>query len=116
MEIVEWHEVERESRCRHYVGARCKRPTRWMWTLEKAVELGVTRFVPVASRRSVLKLEGERVARRVAHWRAVAISACEQCGRNRLPAIDDVIGLERRSWRSQRGWLPCVADAGTGCG
>ena len=68
-------------------------------TVQKAVELGVTRIVPVASRRSVLKLEGERAARRVAHWRAVAVSACEQCGRNRVPPVEEISGLER--WLAQ---------------
>lgn len=68
-------------------------------TVQKAVELGVASIVPVASRRSVLKLEGERAVRRVAHWRAVAVSACEQCGRNRVPPVDDISGLER--WLAQ---------------
>ena len=99
MEIVEWHEVERESRVDITLVQALQAADKMDVTLQKAVELGVIRFVPVASRRSVLKLEGERAARRVAHWRAVAISACEQCGRNRLPAIDDVIGLER--WLAQ---------------
>ena len=99
VEIVEWHEVERESRVDITLVQALQAADKMDVTLQKAVELGVTRFVPVASRRSVLKLEGERAERRVAHWRAVAISACEQCGRNRLPAIDDVIGLER--WLAQ---------------
>ena len=62
-------------------------------TVQKAVELGVASIVPVASRRSVLKLEGERAVRRVAHWRAVAVSACEQCGRNRIPEIRPMMKL-----------------------
>lgn len=64
-------------------------------TVQKAVELGVSRIVPVASRRSVLRLSGERAARRVEHWRAVAASACEQCGRNRLPQIEMPVELSR---------------------
>ena len=75
-------------------------------TVQKAVELGVSRIVPVASRRSVLRLEGERAQRRAAHWRAVAISACEQCGRNRVPVIEEIISLER--WLA----LPPVAPEG----
>jgi 16S rRNA (uracil1498-N3)-methyltransferase len=63
------------------------------FTVQKAVELGVTRIVPVVSRRSVVRLEGERAVRRVAHWRAVAASACEQCGRNRVPEIGEMESL-----------------------
>ena len=64
-------------------------------TVQKAVELGMTRFVPVISRRSLIRLAGERAERRVEHWRSVAISACEQCGRNRVPEVDALEGLER---------------------
>lgn len=65
------------------------------FTVQKAVELGVAGIVPVSSRRSVLRLEGERAARRVEHWRGVVAAACEQCGRNRLPEVRAIEGLER---------------------
>ncbi|MDR2614625.1 MAG: 16S rRNA (uracil(1498)-N(3))-methyltransferase, partial [Candidatus Accumulibacter sp.] len=58
-------------------------------TVQKAVELGVGRIVPVSTRRGVVRLEGERAKRRAAHWRAVAVAACEQCGRNRLAEVAD---------------------------
>jgi 16S rRNA (uracil1498-N3)-methyltransferase len=57
------------------------------WIVQKAVELGVTRVQPILARRCVLRLEGQRAERRVAHWQAVAIAACEQSGRNRVPRI-----------------------------
>ena len=60
VEIVEWHEVERESRVDITLVQALQAADKMDVTLQKAVELGVTRFVPVASRRSVLKLEGER--------------------------------------------------------
>jgi 16S rRNA (uracil1498-N3)-methyltransferase len=56
--------------------------------LQKATELGVTRIVPILSQRSVVRLDERQVQAKSAHWRAVAISACEQCGRNRLPSLD----------------------------
>src|SRR5216683_3705367 len=56
-------------------------------TLQKATELGVSRIVPIASERSVVRLSSNRADRRVAHWRNVVIAACEQCGRNRVPEI-----------------------------
>jgi 16S rRNA (uracil1498-N3)-methyltransferase len=57
------------------------------WIIEKAVELGVTHFVPVAAQRSVLQLGGERLGKRMAHWTRVIQSASEQCGRNRLMTL-----------------------------
>ncbi len=57
-------------------------------TLQKAVELGVARIVPVMSQRSVVRLSGERAEQRVQHWQQVVISACEQCGRNQVPQVE----------------------------
>jgi 16S rRNA (uracil1498-N3)-methyltransferase len=57
------------------------------WVVQKAAELGVTEILPVQSQRSVARLPADRVLRRTAHWRSVAIAACEQCGRNDLPQI-----------------------------
>jgi len=56
--------------------------------VQKAVELGVARIVPVLSQRSVVRLDPAQSQSRAAHWRAVAVGACEQCGRNRLPAVE----------------------------
>ncbi|MBV8854745.1 MAG: 16S rRNA (uracil(1498)-N(3))-methyltransferase, partial [Sinobacteraceae bacterium] len=55
--------------------------------IQKATELGVTQLVPLLTERSVVRLSAEQAARRLRHWRAVIVAACEQCGRNRLPAI-----------------------------
>ena len=61
------------------------------WVVQKAVELGVNAIVPVAAERSVLKLTGDRAAKRLAHWQSVAVSACEQCGRNRVPQVGGIL-------------------------
>lgn len=58
------------------------------WVVEKAVELGAARVCPIAAQRSVLQLSGPRLEKRVAHWQRIAQSASEQCGRNRLMAVD----------------------------
>ncbi|CAN7214369.1 16S rRNA (uracil(1498)-N(3))-methyltransferase [Trinickia sp. LjRoot230] len=58
------------------------------WLIEKAVELGAERLAPLISARSVVRLAGERAARRQAHWQALVEAACEQCGRNRVPGIE----------------------------
>jgi len=70
------------------------------WVIEKAVELGVGRIAPITARRSVVQLAGERRAKRMAHWRRVVASACEQCGRNRLPDVDEPMSLA--DWLAQR--------------
>jgi len=57
------------------------------WIVEKAVELGVSAIQPLAARRSVVKLAGERADKRLAHWQGVVIAASEQCGRNRLAEV-----------------------------
>jgi 16S rRNA (uracil1498-N3)-methyltransferase len=62
--------------------------------IQKAVELGVTALVPVATARSVVKLDAERGGQRAAHWAGVVRAACEQCGRNRLPAVDPPCSLD----------------------
>ena len=55
--------------------------------LQKATELGVVAFAPVATDRTEVKLDAERADKKMAHWRGVLASACEQCGRARLPAL-----------------------------
>ena len=62
-------------------------------TLQKAVELGVARILPVMSQCSVVRLSGERADQRVLHWQQVVIAACEQCGRNRVPPVEALIPL-----------------------
>ena len=63
------------------------------FVVQKTVELGVAAIQPLAAKRSVLKLSGERMERRVAHWNSVAISACEQSGRNKLPPVAQIFDL-----------------------
>jgi 16S rRNA (uracil1498-N3)-methyltransferase len=58
------------------------------WAIRKAVELGAARIVPLVAARSNVARAGERLDKRLAHWRQIAVAACEQCGRNRVPAID----------------------------
>lgn len=66
------------------------------FTIQKAVELGVQRIVPLDTQRSVVNLKGERRERKLDHWRGVVISACEQCGRNTLPELMPMQSLD--SW------------------
>jgi 16S rRNA (uracil1498-N3)-methyltransferase len=91
-------------------------------TVQKAVELGVAAVQPLAARRSVVRLEGERAAKRGEHWRGIATSACEQCGRNRVPMVAEVQVLLDR-WLAMLGppaageaRLMLAPDAPTGLG
>ena len=74
---------------------------RMEWLVEKATELGVQRITPVMTERSVVRLNGERAEKKQAHWQAIAISACEQCGRNRVPQVDVPLRLEAWLLNSQ---------------
>lgn len=63
------------------------------WLVEKAAELGVASIRPLMTERSVLRLKGERAEKKQAHWQAVAVSACEQSGRTRVPELHPVSTL-----------------------
>ena len=80
-------EIERESPLQVMLAQGISSGERMDYTLQKAVELGVTAIQPIAAKRSVVKLMGERADKRVAHWQGVVASACEQCGRNRVPSV-----------------------------
>jgi 16S rRNA (uracil1498-N3)-methyltransferase len=80
--------MDRESPFRLTLVQSVARGERMDFIVQKATELGVARIVPVLSRRSVVRLDESQSVSKQAHWRAVAVSACEQCGRNRLPSVD----------------------------
>jgi len=86
--------IEREAPVPVTLIQGVSRGERMDWTIQKATELGVHRIVPVTSLRSMVKLKADRAQRRREHWQQVAISACEQCGRNRVPEIGAPASLE----------------------
>ena len=88
--------LEREAARAVHLLAGITAGERMDWLVEKATELGVASITPVAAERSVLRLKGERADKKVAHWNSVAAAACEQCGRNRVPAVYDV--LDAQDW------------------
>jgi 16S rRNA (uracil1498-N3)-methyltransferase len=95
-ELGAWRDVERESPLAVTLVQAVQSGEKMDFTIQKAVELGVRDVVPVESRRSVVRLSGERAARRVAHWQGVAAAACEQCGRNQVPLVTPLERME--SW------------------
>jgi 16S rRNA (uracil1498-N3)-methyltransferase len=86
------HAIERENRVAITLVQSLAAADKMDWIVQKAVELGVSSIVPLSAERSLMRLSGERAARRVAHWREIVVAACEQCGRNCVPAVLDVQG------------------------
>ena len=87
VDIGQHQAIEREAARAVHLVVGMPANERMDWLVEKATELGAASIQPVAAARSVIKLSGERAARRQAHWQAVAVAACEQCGRNRIPTV-----------------------------
>lgn len=85
-----------ESSLRIHLLQGVSRGERMDFVVQKATELGVHRITPVLTEYSVVKLDEKRAEKRIRHWRGVAASACEQCGRNVLPVLDPPIAL--RNW------------------
>lgn len=103
-----WRDVERESGLAVTLIQAVQAGEKMDYTVQKAVELGVSHIVPVDSRRSVTRLTGERAARRVAHWQGVAAAACEQCGRNQVPQLAPLERLENWLARPANGMLRLI--------
>lgn len=83
------------------------------WIVEKAVELGAAAILPLAAQRSVVRLAGDRLAKKLAHWQGVVVAASEQCGRNRLARIgplDDFSQWVRQQDMHKRVLLSPRAD------
>lgn len=90
VQIVSHQEVEREAPRAVHLALGMPANERMDWLLEKATELGVAGLQPLQAERSVLRLSGERAGKKRAHWQGIAIAACEQCGRNRVPLVQPV--------------------------
>lgn len=79
--------VNRESPLQVVLAQALSSSEKMDWVIQKATELGVAEIQPLATERSVARLSAERAEKRLEHWQQIAISACEQCGRNVLPKI-----------------------------
>lgn len=88
-----------ESPLRIHLGQGLSRGERMDWAIQKATELGVAEITPLVSERCEVRLKDERADKRLAHWRQIAISACEQCGRSVLPVIHAPVSLD--DWQRQ---------------
>ena len=95
--------IERESKLAITLAQCVSKGERMDYTIQKAVELGVSAIVPLLSARSVVRIDAERWEKKLEHWRGVIVAACEQSGRTRLPELTPVQALDR--------WLPAAPGA-----
>ena len=93
--------LEVESPLPLELGIAISRGDRMDLIIQKATELGVTRIAPLTTERTEVRLKGDRVLKKQRHWQQIIISACEQCGRNRLPELHAPTGID--------DWLGSVA-------
>ena len=116
VDVLSWRDVECEAPIHLTLVQALQSGEKMDMTVQKAVELGIARIVPVASRRSVVKLDGERAQKRLEHWRGVVASACEQCGRNRVPPVREAVDLDEwlRARAPTRSGVVLAPDAAAG--
>ena len=93
VELREQLAGQAESPLRIHLGQGLSRGERMDWAIQKATELGASVITPIVSERCEVRLKDERADKRLAHWRQVAISACEQCGRSTVPTIHSPVLL-----------------------
>jgi 16S rRNA (uracil1498-N3)-methyltransferase len=91
VDVLAHRAVERELPLRVVLVQGVSAGERMDFTVRKSVELGVAEIQPVLAASSVARPKGERAAARQAHWQKIAIAACEQCGRNRIPVVHPMI-------------------------
>jgi len=101
-EVVATRFVDRESPLPLTLAQGIARGEKMDWILQKATELGVARIVPLVTERTEVKLDEERVVRRMLHWTSVIAGACEQSGRTRLRQRDPPQRIEH--------WLETLVD------
>jgi len=88
-----------ESPLKIHLGQGISRGDRMDFAIQKAVELGVTEITPLFTERCGVKLDAERLQKRTEQWRKIAISACEQSGRSRVPTVHSAQNLDK--WLGQ---------------
>ncbi len=102
--INEFKQIETESPLDITLVQGISRGERMDYTLQKAVELGVSRIIPLITGRCGVSLSGQRLEKRLQHWRGVMIHACEQSGRNQIPTITTAISLHDWILQCQAEW------------
>jgi 16S rRNA (uracil1498-N3)-methyltransferase len=86
--------VEKESNLKIHLAVGVSKGDRMDWIIQKATELGVTEISPIFTGRTEVKLSGSRLDKKLSHWQQIAISACEQSQRNRVPSINPILSFD----------------------
>ncbi len=103
--------VERERATAVHLGLALIKPDRFDWAIEKCTELGIAAITPLVTQYTDQKIRREQISKKVQRWQQIAISACEQSGRNRIPVIHAPLAVEE--WLSARDEaVKLVADPG----
>jgi 16S rRNA (uracil1498-N3)-methyltransferase len=103
VKVGAWRDAEAESPLAVGLVQGLPESDKMDWIIQKAVELGVAWIQPIICDRSVVRLSAERAAKREAHWRRVAVAACEQSGRNHVPEVRATLAFQ--------GWIAMPAEA-----
>jgi 16S rRNA (uracil1498-N3)-methyltransferase len=107
VKVGAWRDTETEAAFEMGLVQGLPESDKMDWIIQKSVELGAAWIQPVICDRSVVRLSAERAAKREAHWRRVAVAACEQSGRNRVPEVRPTLGF--MNWvalpASARRWV-----------
>jgi 16S rRNA (uracil1498-N3)-methyltransferase len=85
--VEEHRPLDRESPLTLTLAQGISRGERMDWIIQKATELGTSKIVPLFTKRSMVRLDERQAERKIQHWRAIAVAACEQCGRNKVPEL-----------------------------
>jgi 16S rRNA (uracil1498-N3)-methyltransferase len=104
----EWQNIERESPLHIILAQVVSSAEKMDFTVQKAVELGVAAIQPLTSQRGVVRMDAARAQKRIEHWRKVAIAACEQCGRNRIPQVAETVSLKKFLGKTENGALRLI--------
>ena len=100
LSILEFFPADREPRLQTHLGLALSKGDRMDWAVQKSTELGVSSITPLLSEHCDVRLPHDRQQKKREHWLRIARSACEQCGRNRVPAIEPIVRLTE--WVTQQ--------------
>lgn len=101
--LMQSREESRESPLHLHLGQVMSRGEKMEFTIQKAVELGVNTITPLFSERCGVKLDEQRLAKKIQQWQKIVIAACEQCGRNSIPEVREAMSLEAWSVEEDDG-------------
>lgn len=94
VEISAFSDEERESSIQIELGQSLSKGEKMDFTIQKAVELGISKITPLITSYSNVRLDENKLEKKLEHWRKVIISACEQCGRNTLPELANISKID----------------------